>query len=607
MSTPSLNVTKVDLSGLLTVLGQHLYSTPAVALRELAQNGHDSITRRRMEDPAFSSGAIRVWAENGDTVIIEDDGAGLTEPEIHSYLATLGAGYTRLLREKTSDDKLIGMFGLGFISAFVLADTVSVITTSFQRPHETWHYRSNGGQRYSVEAAESRPIGTCVTLSLRDQFTDLAQNAHLEYILARYCVLLSHPIHVGGQTQPINHEPPPWRLPHGEEPVVRMRRRKLDFASRFETAFEPICTMDVLADAQAGVHGMLWVQDGGSYATSDNRNLSVFVRGMLLDDDARDLLPVWAGFIGGVIEADLLTPTASREDLQRDEQYGRVQAALEEAVIVGLQHVRRQQPEAWQRILARHNEALMGAALCNHRLFDLLADAVHVASSMGDHYAGDLVSNGRIYVSLGSGGFEEMLFRAQQIAVARGDRYAVLPFLKRWCEERGQRLIQIGTATGDSSLFKPASLPEPVQAWLGEHLLDEGEELVVVSFAPESMPFVLVTDREAELKRRLESDEANKRFAEAALRLARMHTSKHDGSIIARLYLNANCPAVKALVAAHAAAPESALAMRAQSVLAILSAFKTVMAPDPELSKRDAGAAFRSMAAAIEALLQTEH
>ena len=141
---------------------------------------------------------------------------------------------------------------------------------------------------------------------------------------------------------------------------VQARRQALQFAARFEHDFEPIVTVPLRADGNSDATGLLWVQDGATYGTSDNRNLSVFVRGMLLDDDARDLLPPWAGFIGGVIESSRLTPTASREDLQRDDQYRAVQHALLEALIDGLADVAKQQPEAWRRVLTRHNEALLG-------------------------------------------------------------------------------------------------------------------------------------------------------------------------------------------------------------------------------------------------------
>src|SRR5690606_37395782 len=109
--------------------------------------------------------------------------------------------------------------------------------------------------------------------------------------------------------------------------------------------------------------GMIWIQDGATYGTSDNRNVWVFVRGMLVTDDDRELLPAWAGFAGAVIESDTLVPTASRESLQKNDAYRRAAEQVHESLVAGLAEVARHEPESWQRMLARHNEALLGAAL----------------------------------------------------------------------------------------------------------------------------------------------------------------------------------------------------------------------------------------------------
>lgn len=384
-NTPQIRRAGVDLNGVMSVLSKHLYSTPTVALRELVQNAHDSILRRRLEQPDWQGPSrIEVIGDSAsNTVRIVDTGAGLTEHEIHAYLATVGVGYTRGLRQSGHEDSgLIGMFGLGFLSAFVLARRVSVRTTSYQQPELGFCYVSSNAEQYSVTPMPARPVGTEITLELQDEYSALTQAARLREILERYCVLLREPIHVGGDAQSINPEPPPWRLAADAalHPLQR-QRRDLEFAARFEHDFEPICCLPVRPDERVDVQGLLWIQDGGTYGTSDNRNLSVFLRGMLLDDDARDLLPSWAGFVGGVIESNRLTPTASREDLQRDDHYAAIQHALAEALIAGLGEVARQQPEAWRRVLLRHNEALLGAALCDERLFALMMDSLRVPTS----------------------------------------------------------------------------------------------------------------------------------------------------------------------------------------------------------------------------------
>lgn len=222
------------------------------------------------------------------------------------------------------------MFGLGFLSAFVLARRVTVRTTSYQSPTLGHCYISSNAEQYTVSPIPARAqVGTEVMLELHSDYLLLAQEGRLREILSRYCALLREPIWIGADSQPINPEPPPWRM-HDAVPLhpVQAWRRQREFAARFERNFEPLCCMPVRVEEGSDAVGLLWVQDGATYGTSDNRNLSVFLRGMLLDDNARELLPPWAGFIGGVIESNRLTPTASREDLQRDTVYSAVQHAL---------------------------------------------------------------------------------------------------------------------------------------------------------------------------------------------------------------------------------------------------------------------------------------
>ena len=582
----------VDLSGFMQVLSKHLYSTPMVALRELVQNAHDSIIRRRLEHAGQpDTGRIQVIgdAKNGLIRII-DNGAGLTEDEIHAYLATVGVGYTRTLRQQDNDTGLIGMFGLGFLSAFVLAKQVMVTTTSYQNPQQGWRYRSANGEKYSTEPVNCREIGTEVTLLLRDEFSHLANEKVLNDILSRYCVLLREPIFIGQNLTPVNPDMPPWRR-DGDIAVhpIQDRRLRIEFAARFEQNFEPICTVPVVPDGKSDAIGMLWVQDGSTYGTSDNRNLSIFLRGMLLDDDARDLLPPWAGFIGGVIESNKLTPTASREDLQRDSHYSAVQYALSESLITGLAEISRRQPEVWRRIIVRHNETLLGASLCDERLFDLLIDTIKVPTSQGDLPVKSLINKGKIHVILGErAGFEEMLFRALGVPVAFGNRFGVVPFLRRWVNERPILLIELGTARGNQQFFSLQNLKEEEKNWLAQHLVGT-EKLITAHFLPKELPFIVVADRDSELKRRLEEDEKDKKLSLAALKLARQFTAKIDGAYDQHLYVNLDNPAIIALLTARNNADLNAESIA--SAARLLRAFKTITHSQsaPENNERQEG------------------
>lgn len=558
--------TEVNLNGLIEVLSKHLYSTPVVAVRELVQNGHDAIVRRRIEQPnAPKDNAIRVVADVArSTITISDTGAGLTESEIHGFLATVGVGYTRMLRQQDDNTGLIGMFGLGFLSAFVLAKEVTVLTTSWQTPDQSWKYHSTDGQKYTVTPHQSSEPGTQVILTLKEEYSHLASNNLLNRVLSRYCILLHEPVYVGDASEPVNKLQPPWREETPDGVTMHralVQRKNLAFAAQFESSFEPICTIPVVPAGMSDAVGILWIQDGATYGTSDNRNLSLFLRGMLLDDEARELLPPWAGFIGGVIESSKLTPTASREDLQRDETWVAVQEALKEALISGLSDLAQNQPEIWRRVLMRHNEALLGAALCDDRLFDLLKDRLQVPTSKGALLAKDLRVNNSIHILLSrDGGFEEMLFHILQRPVARGDRYAVVPFLRRWALLYHCRIIEVGTQTGNEQLFSLAELPEEQVAYLEEHLCD-GEQLIISRFEPAVLPLVVTPDREAELKQILEQDDADKRISTAALMLARQFTSQIQKTKTSSLYINLNNPCIMQLVTAlqHQQQPAAAL------------------------------------------------
>lgn len=635
--------TGVDLGGLMTVLSKHLYSTPMVALRELVQNAHDSIIRRRLEQPDWKGTAsIRIQGDmSARTLRITDTGAGLTHSEIHAYLATVGVGYTRRLRESGHDNSgLIGMFGLGFLSAFVLAKRVTVNTTSYQTPDQGHAYQSTQPEHYSVSPIPARPIGTEIILELKDEYLSLTSTAQIEEILQHYCVLLPEPIYIADRETAINPEPPPWRQTF-DPPLhpVQLKRLQLEFAAKFEHNFEPIVTMPVTPGGDSDAMGMLWIQSGSTYGTSDNRNLSVFVRGMLLDDDARDLLPAWAGFVGGIIESTQLTPTASREDLQRDKQYHATQHALIEALIDGLSEVARTQPEAWQRVITRHNEALLGASLCDERLFDLMQDTLKVPTSRGDLPVKELLRQGALHVLFENRqGFEEVLFRALGIPVAHGHRYAVVPFMRRWAQAKGVRLVELGTEQGNRQLFSLVQLDPETQAWL-EGLLCEStssaqssappaanviplrgqtptttarhaEKLIASRFSPASLPLIVVPDRDVELKRRLEEDETNKKMSLTALRLARQFSAKVDDRHDARLYVNLDNPAIQLLIRqfelsrsnesmheqAHQAAERGAR---------LLKAFKTLMGSDPHQTAESLQDALTVMAQAVDVLVKT--
>ena len=132
-----LHKTKANIVGLIEILGKHLYSTPTVAIRELIQNAYDSCIRRQVESREPFEPKINITTNSAEgSLIIEDNGAGLTKQEIIDFVATIGSGYTRSLRGNTDNNELIGYFGLGFLTAYSIASRIELTTTSFKEKNK---------------------------------------------------------------------------------------------------------------------------------------------------------------------------------------------------------------------------------------------------------------------------------------------------------------------------------------------------------------------------------------------------------------------------------------------------------------------------------------
>ncbi len=218
-STHPINL---HVPGILKLLSEHLYSDPKVALRELIQNAHDSCLRRLAEDPDYDDLAPRIDIyidKEKHQFVIKDNGSGLTEQEIHDYLATIGRGYTGELRERLQFSSrgevlaLIGQFGLGLLSAFIVADRIELVTRSYQPKEPAWHWISLGEETYTL-AQTSRPSpGSTFTLNLKLEGYFLQNEDVVREGIRTYADFLTVPIHLNDSVEPVNTIDAPWHLP----------------------------------------------------------------------------------------------------------------------------------------------------------------------------------------------------------------------------------------------------------------------------------------------------------------------------------------------------------------------------------------------------------
>ncbi|MCJ8273882.1 MAG: hypothetical protein MJK04_31350, partial [Psychrosphaera sp.] len=267
-------------------------------------------------------------------------------------------------------------------------------------------------------------------------------------------------------------------------------------------------------------------------------------------------------------------PTASRESIQTDDAYHLVQHVLSETLIEGLSQIATSEPETWRRILRRHNQALMGAALNDDRLFDVLSDVIKVPTNMGEMTLPALLKQSErcIYMRLeDKNSYEDILFKTRMIPVVSGFMFAGAGFCQKYATNSNLKVVHLGTKAGADEIFKTVTPAPDVGAFLKEQLGRKGDSICFTHFEPGFVPMVIVEDQQVKLKQRIEQDEADKRIGSAALSLAKLHTDKIADTIQRQVFVNLNSPLIERLIALQSKPFEAAtLANMLRSFMVIM-------------------------------------
>jgi molecular chaperone HtpG len=344
---------QVDLRGLVDLLSHHLYSSPRVYLRELLQNAVDAVTARRIVDAAAPA-SIAVETD-GTTLRVTDTGIGLTEPEVHEFLARIGSSSKRdelgFAREA-----FLGRFGIGLLSGFVVAEEITVTTRSATGgPAVRWTGRADG--TYAVEPGEHDVVGSTVELRARRGAETWFHPDTVVELVRLFAAVLPVPVTVNGA--PIAGGGAPWARDDGRSP--EQRRADLVGLAQDALGFTPFDVVE-LDVPEAGLTGVAFVLP---FAASPAAHVGhrVHLKGMLLGDDVPGLLPDWAFFARCVVDTTRLRPTAAREGLVDDDLLARTREALGERLRGWIAGSARSAPERLSRFLEVHHLAVKALAM----------------------------------------------------------------------------------------------------------------------------------------------------------------------------------------------------------------------------------------------------
>lgn len=363
---------QVDLKGMIRLLSENLYSDDSVFLRELLQNAVDAIEARRIEEPDFADAQIEVCLRADGLLAFSDNGIGLTQEEIHSFLSVIGNSSKR---GAATQHGFIGQFGIGLLSCFLVADEIEVLTRSARSEQAyRWLGRSDGA--YSVEdAPEYVRRGTTIYLRLTPAMRQKYDADTIRASLADYGFLLPVPVLL--ETEEGRDRVNDALIPFRESCFTKAQL--LEFGEQvFERAF-----LDAIPVQGEGLSGCIYLS-ASPVSSSTMQQHKIYLKNMFITEDGKELVPKWAFFVQCFLNADMLTPTASREGFYRDTKLAKARALIERSIIDYLLMLSEVDPQHLKSIIVLHNTAIKSLAAENDRVFKLLFPFLVFSTNAGD-------------------------------------------------------------------------------------------------------------------------------------------------------------------------------------------------------------------------------
>ncbi len=503
---------QVDLRGLVDLLSHHLYSSPKVYVRELLQNGIDAVTQRGAHDdrPAILlTGSDR--SADGRMHCF-DSGIGLDTDDVRTFLATIGRSSKRDELGFTRSD-LLGQFGIGLLSAFLVTDEIEVLTRKGDGPIVRWRGRGDGSyvtEESAPEASDPRTAwlaqgpGTCVSLTPRRGAEEWLTGDRVSALAQQFGRFLPHRVEAVTATDTFQIAPltPPWLI---EDPA--RRRDAVQQLGNTELGVPAFATVPVHVPA-AGLSGVALIL-GNPTHTGRRPGSRVYLKGMLLGDEMAGLLPEWAFFVRLVCDTTMLRPTASREALYDDDLLADTRAALGEQLRRWLSRLAATEPGRMNDFLSVHHVAAKAMALADDELYRILVPLLPFQTNDGEVTLPELLTRtDTIYVTRTNDDFHQIaqVAAGQGMSVVNGGYVYEHDLLVRAPEALpGAHVVTVTPDDLDAHIRTVDSARTSEVAWHLDqmrHALDRLDvDLELRGFSPPSVPALYLDPATAQERR----------------------------------------------------------------------------------------------------------
>jgi len=352
---------KAETKQLLNILIHSLYKEREVFLRELLSNASDALNRLRFEmvtnqnvvDPKADLRIDLKADKDARMLTIQDTGIGMTKDEIIENLGTIAQSGARKFLEATKERKVdlsqvIGQFGVGFYSVFMVAEWVRVTSRSYNPEAEAVSWYATGEDNYQVSRADMSERGTKVEIKLKEDATEFAEEFRLKNIIHKHSDYIGFPIYLGESKEAVNKRTSLWRTPKQDVTEEQYKEFYRQTTLEFE---EPLLHIHIVTDAPVQLYALLYVPgkaERGILALRKEDGLKLYSRNILIDEYNKDLLPEYLRFVQGVVDSEDLPLNVSRETVQSSTLMTRLKKVLTNQVIRDLESLAKNKTEKYQ-------------------------------------------------------------------------------------------------------------------------------------------------------------------------------------------------------------------------------------------------------------------
>lgn len=378
---------EAEVSEVLRLVIHSLYSNREIFLRELISNASDALDKLRFEAltspellPPDTTLGIRLQANPDDnTLTISDNGIGMSREDLISHLGTIARSgskaFLEAVREKAEAPQLIGQFGVGFYSSWLVANHVRVVSRA-AGSDEAWAWESDGKSSFTVEPAVRETQGTTITLFLQDDQNEYTTPFRIRNLVSRYSDYVGHPIELeveeparkdddGNEIEParkvwqkVNEASALWQRTPSEVTEEQYAQFYQHLTSDWE---KPLAQTHFRVEGTQVFAGLLFIPGRPPFDLFDpeaSRGLRLYVRRVFIMEDAEELLPRWLRFVRGVLDSDDLPLNVSRELLQDSRLVQQLRKQITRKVLDLLESMATDRPDDYRKVWSLYGRVI---------------------------------------------------------------------------------------------------------------------------------------------------------------------------------------------------------------------------------------------------------